>query len=158
VNLSQSQKMAPRISIPDHGVKSLFISWWRETIWLFLACGLMASISVTLMGYTKDQQPEWNLSINLSTSIALMATLMRVCLISVVEAGTKLTVLLSRQSSNLNSSYKSVKVDALQSAPATSAAHHLRRRQSRALGLFCAFNQASTSVSLRCGIIEPIDN
>ncbi|KAF2396138.1 hypothetical protein EJ06DRAFT_244985 [Trichodelitschia bisporula] len=60
--------------------------WWLEGLSLLIAIALLSAISTILAVYNGKRQPSWRYSINLSTIIAVMSTLLRMCLSTAVEA------------------------------------------------------------------------
>jgi hypothetical protein len=61
-----------------------FWSWIWELASLLLCIGLVAAIFVILATYNGQRVPDWGLSINLSTLVALLATILRATLVMIV--------------------------------------------------------------------------
>ena len=78
---------ARRIREPRGHRNAVFRTWLPET--LAFACGLgaFAAIITILARFNKYEQPQWPSYINLSTVVALLATLLRSMLMQVIEAG-----------------------------------------------------------------------
>jgi hypothetical protein len=53
----------------------------------FICLGIMISIAVMLGLCNQQPQPKWNVGLNLKTVVALLATLLRSSLVTVVEEG-----------------------------------------------------------------------
>lgn len=64
--------------------------WWKEIISFLVASGALVAIVVILVMYNGQVQPSWKYSVNLSTLIAILSTLLRALLVAVVEEGKKL--------------------------------------------------------------------
>jgi len=60
-----------------------FWSWTWELLSLLLCIGLIAAIFVVLAAYNGQRVPDWGLSINLSTLVALLATILRASLVMI---------------------------------------------------------------------------
>lgn len=66
----------------------LIAAWWIEIISLLVGVGALVAIAVTLAEYNSKEQPAWKYSVNLNTLIAILSTLLRVCMLYGVEEGT----------------------------------------------------------------------
>lgn len=75
--------------------ESLFKLWWGETLWLLVACALLVAIYLVLKRYNSEKQPSWRYGLNLSTAVAIAATIIRVCLMGAVESSQKLVRLVT---------------------------------------------------------------
>ncbi|KAK0633880.1 hypothetical protein B0T14DRAFT_599058 [Immersiella caudata] len=76
------QEPSPPTPIPPRR-KTPFWSWSWEMLSLFLAIGLIAAIFAILSSYNGQRVPDWGLSINLSTLVALLATILRASLVMI---------------------------------------------------------------------------
>jgi hypothetical protein len=70
--------------------ESLLTLWWGECLWLLIACGLLVAIYLVLKRYNTETPPSWRFGLNLSTAVAIGATIIRVCLMGIVESSKKL--------------------------------------------------------------------
>ncbi|KAF2402164.1 hypothetical protein EJ06DRAFT_528284 [Trichodelitschia bisporula] len=71
---------------PSSGKKSPSLKgWWTEAGILLLGFSLLAAIMSVLATYHGKVQPKWKYRINLNTLAAVMSTILRACLVSVVE-------------------------------------------------------------------------
>ena len=61
----------------------VFRSWKWETLALLLCCGIVAALFGVLNRYEGKRLPEWGYTINLSTLIAVLATLFRALVVAV---------------------------------------------------------------------------
>lgn len=66
---------------------SLLTAWWREVVSLAIATAAFIAIIVTMVKYNKKEQPTWKHAINLNTLIAILSTLLRACMVLVIEEG-----------------------------------------------------------------------
>jgi hypothetical protein len=62
----------------------LLKSWWKETLWMLLAYGLLAALFLLLKSFKI-----WRSGLRYNTVIAIATTSIRVCLMAIVESGTK---------------------------------------------------------------------
>jgi hypothetical protein len=62
--------------------------WWQEWTLMLISIGILIAIFIVLRIYNNNPQPDWKFGLNLSTLIAVLATLLRSSLVSVVEEGT----------------------------------------------------------------------
>jgi hypothetical protein len=69
------------------GALSMLRIWWKEWALIAFVVGIMITITSILSIYDQQPQPKWNISLNLNTVIALLATLLRSSLVTVVEEG-----------------------------------------------------------------------
>jgi hypothetical protein len=65
--------------------------WWQEWILMIISIGILIAIFVILRMYNNIPQPNWKFGLNLSTLIAVLATLLRSSLMSIVEEGVSTT-------------------------------------------------------------------
>jgi hypothetical protein len=66
---------------------SLF-AWWQDILTLLIGASALAAIIGTLAWFSSKEQPTWKHSINLNTLIAILATVLRVCVLYGVEEGS----------------------------------------------------------------------
>ncbi|KAF2396139.1 hypothetical protein EJ06DRAFT_484089 [Trichodelitschia bisporula] len=59
--------------------------WWTQAGALLVSFNLLAVIISLLMKYNHELQPQWKYSINLNTAAAALSTIIRACLVSVVD-------------------------------------------------------------------------
>jgi hypothetical protein len=71
----------PRRRVP------LLAAWWFEILSLLVAIGALVAIAVTLIRFNQKEQPAWKYRLNLNTLIAILSTLLRVCMLFGVEEG-----------------------------------------------------------------------
>jgi hypothetical protein len=64
------------------------LQWWQEYILMLISVGILITVVLVLRTYTNNPQPDWKFGLNLSTLIAILATLLRSSLMSIVEEGT----------------------------------------------------------------------
>lgn len=95
----------------------LLKTWWIEIVSLLIATAALIAIVVTLAKYDGQEQPAWSYAINLNTLIAILATLLRACMVIVAEEGVKLPYGLTTNLLILGS-YEPTQVDAIPSASA----------------------------------------
>lgn len=69
---------------------SIARQWWQEWTLILTSIGIFIAIVVILRRFHNEPQPDWKLGLNLSTLIAILATLLRSSLVSIVEEGTPL--------------------------------------------------------------------
>lgn len=62
-------------------------NWWQEWVLLFTALIILMTIVVILRVLSGQPQPEWKLGVNLNTLIAVLATVFRSSLVTIVEEG-----------------------------------------------------------------------
>lgn len=67
--------------------KAVFRTWLPETLALLCGLGAFIAIIMILAGFSKTEQPQWPSYMNLSTVVALLATILRSMLMQVIEAG-----------------------------------------------------------------------
>jgi hypothetical protein len=72
----------------ENGIKSMIQQWWPEWILVLISISILIAIEVILRKFHNVPQPDWKFGLNLSTLIAVLATLLRSSLVSVVEQGT----------------------------------------------------------------------
>jgi hypothetical protein len=77
----------PRVRYSPISALSTFRTWWIEWVFVLIAIGILIAIVVTLRLNNQQPQPKWGLGVNLNTVIAVLATLLRSCLVTVVEEG-----------------------------------------------------------------------
>lgn len=68
---------------------ALITTWWTELLSLVLAIGALIAIAVTMAEYNKKEQPAWKHTISLNTLVAVLSTLLRACMVFVVEEGKR---------------------------------------------------------------------
>lgn len=66
---------------------SLLTTWWPEIVSLAIAMAALLAIMITMVKYNKKEQPTWKHAINLNAFVAFLATLLRACVVLVVEEG-----------------------------------------------------------------------
>jgi hypothetical protein len=66
---------------------ALLKTWWFELASLTVAMAALIAIAITLAEYNNKEQPTWKFSLNLNTLIAILATLLRACMVVVAEEG-----------------------------------------------------------------------
>jgi hypothetical protein len=66
---------------------SVLNTWWFEFASLSAAIAALIAIVITMAEYDSKEQPEWKYSINLNTLIAVLATMLRACMVVVAEEG-----------------------------------------------------------------------
>jgi hypothetical protein len=78
--------------VSDQGLsrRALFFAWWLELASLLLAIAAFIAIAITLYKYNQQEQPAWRYSINLNTLVAILSTVLRACMVVVVEEGNAL--------------------------------------------------------------------
>lgn len=76
----------------------LATAWWKEMLSLLVAVGAMVAIVVILVMYNGQEQPSWRHSINLSTLVAILSTLLRALMVVVVEEGKTIIIISCFQS------------------------------------------------------------
>ena len=69
------------------GTLSILRTWWKEWVLVLLAVGILLAIIVILRLNDQQPQPNWSLGLNVNTVIAILATLLRSSLVTVVEEG-----------------------------------------------------------------------
>lgn len=81
---------------PSFSSGLLFVlrAWWKEWVLVLVAIGILAAITIILRLFNDQPQPNWNQSLNLNTMIAVLATLLRSSLVTVVEEGKRRSKLL----------------------------------------------------------------
>jgi hypothetical protein len=67
--------------------KALLMTWWVEITFLMVAIAALVAIVVTMAEHDRKEQPAWRYTINLNTLIAILSTLLRACMVFVVEEG-----------------------------------------------------------------------
>jgi hypothetical protein len=63
------------------------LTWWKESVLLLAALGLLIAIVSILAAYGGKPLPKWTLGLNLNTVVALLATALRSSLVMVLEEG-----------------------------------------------------------------------
>jgi Protein of unknown function (DUF3176) len=92
----------------------LLNSWWRETIWMLLAYGLLVASCYLLTTFNDQHPPLWKYGLSINTVLAIVSTLIRVSLTAIVES---CTTFVQRITINLiYNRYQPVKVDTIQAA------------------------------------------
>lgn len=76
------------ISERSPGTKAFLKSWVLEFIFLVLGILCFTAIATILLSMRGQKQPHWPYTLNLSTLIAILATMLRSLLMEVVEQGT----------------------------------------------------------------------
>jgi heme/copper-type cytochrome/quinol oxidase subunit 2 len=87
-HVSSSTSEAP--SKKHTSLTTLATTWWSEIVWLVLAIAALVAIAVTMAAYHMKEQPAWKYTINLSTLVAILSALLRVCTMAVVEEGNNI--------------------------------------------------------------------
>jgi hypothetical protein len=93
VHASQSDRTRDSMGLapkePSFLKQLLFVlqTWWKEWVLLCLATGILIAIVVVLRCFNDQPQPNWSLGLNLNTIIAVLATLLRSSLVTIVEEG-----------------------------------------------------------------------
>jgi hypothetical protein len=72
---------------PMHAAWTSIQQWRLEWMLMIIAISILIAIVVVLREFNNIPQPDWKFGLNLSTLIAILATLLRSSLISVVEEG-----------------------------------------------------------------------
>jgi hypothetical protein len=91
--LSEAYRPSTSIHSPEtttktqHRSLALLKTWWFELASLTVAMAALVAIAITLAQYNKKEQPAWRYSLNLNTLIAILATLLRACMVVVAEEG-----------------------------------------------------------------------
>lgn len=67
---------------------SLIGVWASELLVLLAAIGMMITIAAVLQRYHGQEQPSWKYSLNLTTLVAILSTLLRISLVQIVESTT----------------------------------------------------------------------
>jgi Protein of unknown function (DUF3176) len=75
----------------------LVTAWWKEILSLLVAVGALVAIAVILVMYNGQEQPSWRHSINLSTFVAILSTLIRALMVVVVEESKTIINILCSQ-------------------------------------------------------------
>lgn len=70
------------------GPKAFLKSWVLELIFLILGILCFIAIATILLSMRGQKQPHWPYTLNLSTLVAILATMLRSLLMEVVEQGT----------------------------------------------------------------------
>lgn len=71
---------------PRHaGYGRLASAWWQEIVSFLFAATFFVAIAIILAKYNGQEQPDWKYSLNLSTLVAILSTLLRASLVVVVE-------------------------------------------------------------------------
>lgn len=87
--LSDNLPSKGSISEKALGSKAFLKSWVLEFIFLVLGILCFTAIVTILLSTRGQKQPHWPYTLNLSTLIAILATMLRSLLIEVVEQGTR---------------------------------------------------------------------
>lgn len=87
---SETRTAGQFIGKDKHNSTSVFITWWFGLASLVAAIAALITIVITMAKYNDKEQPEWRYSINLNTVIAVLATILRSCMVVVAEEGKKL--------------------------------------------------------------------
>lgn len=67
------------------GYGRLAVAWWQEIVSFLFAAAFFVAIAIILAKYNGQEQPNWKYSLNLSTLVAILSTLLRTSLVVVVE-------------------------------------------------------------------------
>ncbi|TID14532.1 hypothetical protein E2P81_ATG08484 [Venturia nashicola] len=67
------------------GYGRLASAWWQEIVSFLFAAACFVAIAIILAKYNGQEQPDWKYSLNLSTLVAILSTLLRTSLVVVVE-------------------------------------------------------------------------
>lgn len=70
------------------------LPWWPEVISLAVAVAALVAVAITLAKYNNQEQPNWldAVILNLSALVALLATLLRMMIMQIVEAGKTISL------------------------------------------------------------------
>ncbi|KAF2735087.1 hypothetical protein EJ04DRAFT_601816 [Polyplosphaeria fusca] len=66
--------------------------WWMEWFLVLIAVGIVTIITIVLVLFNQQPLPNWTLSLNLNTLVAILATVLRSSLVLVVEGVLSLAV------------------------------------------------------------------
>jgi hypothetical protein len=67
------------------GYGRLALVWWQEILSFIIAAATFMAIAIILGQYNGQEQPDWKYSLNLSTLVAILSTLLRVSMVVIVE-------------------------------------------------------------------------
>jgi hypothetical protein len=140
--ISEAQRPSTSIHAPETRTNTqrrsfaLLKTWWFELASLTVAMAALIAIAITLAEYNNKEQPAWKFSLNLNTLIAILATLLRACMVVVAEEGEAYSAW-SNQSLT-HSSHQSTKVALLSPVTTPSTPSALRLSRPRTLGLVIA--------------------
>lgn len=70
------------------GLLAFLTAFWFELLSLVIGICALIAITITLPKFNGKEQPAWKYSVNLNTLIAILSTLLRVCVLYGVEEGT----------------------------------------------------------------------
>jgi hypothetical protein len=90
---SSSKQHEPKIPSQDtqthhHGFRVLALVWWKEIASLLVAVLAFVAIVLILSMYNGQEQPAWKYSLNVSTLIAILSTLLRVAMVVIAQEGS----------------------------------------------------------------------
>ncbi|KAI1498329.1 hypothetical protein F5X99DRAFT_394002 [Biscogniauxia marginata] len=78
----KSYQQAPVYRAAEHHV---YRHWIFEGVLALVAVGIMAAIYLILASFDRHTAPDWPLSININTLVALLSTIMRACMMAAVS-------------------------------------------------------------------------
>lgn len=84
---SDTRTTGQPIAKDKHNSASVLTTWWYELASTAAAIAALIAIVITMAKYDNKEQPEWKNSINLNTLIAVLATMLRACIVVVAEEG-----------------------------------------------------------------------
>jgi hypothetical protein len=83
-----NRRERPRVSAQrERSILFIFKLWWRECALILFAVGVLIAVAVILQLNKQRPQPSWGWGLNLNTLIAVLATLLRSSLVTVIEEG-----------------------------------------------------------------------
>lgn len=82
---SVTKPFGKQATITRAGYGRLIVAWWQEILCFTFAAVAFAAIAVILAKYNGQEQPDWKYSLNLSTLVAILSTLLRASMVVVVE-------------------------------------------------------------------------
>jgi hypothetical protein len=86
-NHSNTRTTGQPIAKDKHNSASVLTTWWFELASLAASIAALIAIVITMAEYDNKEQPQWKYSINLNTLIAVLATMLRACMVVVAEEG-----------------------------------------------------------------------
>lgn len=84
---SETRTAGQLIAKDKQNSASVLMTWWFELASLVAAIAALVAIVITMAKYNDKELPEWRYSINLNTSIAVLAIMLRSCMVVVAEEG-----------------------------------------------------------------------
>jgi hypothetical protein len=83
-DISPKEESLTHAKYPSSQRYRIFWYWKWELAALGLAVGLLAAITALLMSFNGQRVPDWGYSINLSTLLALLATILRAIIVMII--------------------------------------------------------------------------